>query len=96
MESKKELRETQAVALRAMWPTHTKQSDAIKREFFQAIDRAVTWGMTAPVSLMGDMLCVALPAGSIFVMFQSPQHKAEFVQVMKVLLEDDPSARALT
>lgn len=91
MESKKEVRQVQADRLRAMWPTHTTRSEPVKMAFFQAVDRAVAWGIMAPVSMLGDMLSVSTSGGSIFVMFESPQHKAEFIQALKVLLADDPN-----
>lgn len=95
MESKKELRQVQADRLRAMWPTHTTRSEPVKTTFFQAVDRAVAWGIMPPVSMLGDMLSISSSGGSIFVMFETPQHKAEFLQTLKILLADDPNVGQL-
>jgi hypothetical protein len=49
----------------------------------------------SPVSVIGDMLCVALPSGSIFVLFPSQLLKSEFVTAVQELLSDDPSVPRL-
>lgn len=95
MDAKMVARRAQADSLRNMWSTHTCQSEPVRESFFQEVDRAVESGRMAPVSLIGDMLCVALPTGSIFVLFPSQLLKSEFVSVVQELLIDDPSVPRL-
>lgn len=95
MDSNIETRRKHADRLRAMWSTHTHQCEPIREAFFREVDLAVVFGKMSPVSMIGDMLCVGLPSGSIYVLFPTTTLRHEFVEVVEELLADNPDHRRI-
>lgn len=99
-------RSAQADLLRGLWDTHTQASDGSKDRFFDEVERAVIVGRMAPVSLSGDgqTLIVAtkpeaardprhlVDPATLYISFQSPDARVDFVRHLRTLLQDDPHA----
>jgi hypothetical protein len=74
-----ETRREHGERLRQLWSTHTHNSEPVRKAFFEEIERAITWGPIASVSIIGEMLCVLRRSETVYVMFPSPTLRAGFL-----------------